>query len=57
MFEALVIPAMAILSAWSGGSLWPSQYLPPKLTMLPELVFAVPFGWCGVLLVRAIMGN
>ncbi len=40
MTELLFIPVMAILSAWSGGSLWPSQHLPPKLTGLPEICFA-----------------
>lgn len=45
MIELLYIPAMAVLSAWSGGSLWPSQYLPPKLTWLPEAAFAVCIGY------------
>lgn len=34
---------MAVLSAWSGGSLWPSQYLPKKVTWLPEAFFALGF--------------
>jgi len=31
------------MSAWSGGSLWPSQYLPKRLTWLPEALFALGF--------------
>lgn len=30
---------MAMTSAWAGGSLWPSQYLPKWLTWLPEALF------------------
>lgn len=45
MIELLFIPVMAVLSAWSGGSLWPSQYLPPKLTWLPEAAFAICIGY------------
>lgn len=44
MIELLIIPIMGILSAWSGGSLWPSQYLHPKLTWIPEAAFALVFG-------------
>lgn len=35
---------MALMSAWAGGSLWPSQYLPKWATWLPELGFALAFG-------------
>lgn len=49
MNELFLIPVLAILSAWSGGSLWPSQYLPPKLTWTPEAAFALvaasPYLW------------
>lgn len=38
-----IILYMALTSAWSGGSLWPSQYLPKKLTWLPEAFFALGF--------------
>ena len=34
---------MALTSAWSGGSLWPSQYLPKKLTWIPEALFSLGF--------------
>lgn len=36
---------MAILSAWSGGSLWPSQYLNGFWTNVPEILFALCFGY------------
>jgi len=45
MIEYIFPPAMALLSAWSGGSLWPSQYLPDKLTWLPEALFAACIGY------------
>jgi len=49
MINLLIIPILGILSAWSGGSLYPSQYLPKKLTWLPEagfaLVSAAPYLW------------
>ena len=49
MIELLIIPIMGVLSAWSGGSLWPSQHLPKRLTWLPEAAFALvcasPYLW------------
>lgn len=36
---------MALTSGWSGGSLWPSQYLPAKLTWVPEAFFALGIGY------------
>lgn len=45
MIDLILPPAMAVLSAWSGGSLWPSRYLPKKLTWLPEAAFACCFGY------------
>lgn len=45
MIDLLIIPVMGVLSAWSGGSLWPAQYLPKRLTWLPEAVFALGFGY------------
>lgn len=45
MIDLLIPYTMGVLSAWSGGSLWPSQYLPKKLTWLPEAAFACFFGY------------
>lgn len=46
MYSMLVLSALlSITSAWSGGSLWPSQYLPRWLTWLPEALFAFVFGY------------
>jgi len=41
MINLLIIPYMAVMAAWSGGSLWPSQYLPKRITWLPEAFFAL----------------
>lgn len=38
---ALTIALCALLAAWSGGSLWPSQYLPSWLTWLPEALLSL----------------
>jgi len=63
MLDLLIIPTMAVLSAWSGGSLWPSQYLPKNFTMLPEAAFALccaipymmlPGAWATLLLPVAL---
>ena len=37
----LIIPYMALMAVWSGGSLWPSQYLHKRLTWLPEAFFGL----------------
>lgn len=39
-----LVPLFAVLSAWSGGSLWPSQYLPKWATWTPEALFALLAG-------------
>jgi hypothetical protein len=39
----LMVLYMAFTSAWSGGSLWPSQYLPKWATWFPEALFALGF--------------
>lgn len=41
----LLMPLAAILAAWSGGSMWPSQYIPKWLTWLPEALFAAVVGF------------
>lgn len=43
--DASLILLMALLAAWSGGSLWPSQHLPKKLTWVPEALFSLGFVW------------
>lgn len=43
--EFLIIPYMALMSVWSGGSLWPSQYLKGFWTNVPEIFFALGFGY------------
>jgi hypothetical protein len=50
-WEYAFILYMGLWSSWAGGSLWPSQYLDKvKLTWLPEVMFALPFGYCAWLL-------
>lgn len=44
MIELLIIPYMALMAVWSGGSLWPSQYFKGFWTNVPEIFFALGFG-------------
>ncbi len=37
-----IIIYMAIMSAWAGGSLWPSQHF-GRLRFMPEVLFSLPF--------------
>ena len=39
----MIILYMSLMAALSGGSIWPSQHIPKKLTWLPELFFSLGF--------------
>ena len=45
MMELLTIALCGLLAAWSGGSLWPSQYLKGFWTNLPEIALACVVGY------------
>ena len=45
MTIALTIALCGLLAAWSGGSLWPSQYLKGFWTNLPEIALSCVVGY------------
>lgn len=44
MIDLLLIPYMALMAGWSGGSIWGSKLF-NKAAFLPEILFALGFGY------------